>query len=109
MAVGPTTLTATNDATPWIGNQNAACDAVFQLLGTWTGTVTFECCTEGNEANPVAMSVTPAAGGAAVTTATANGLWRTLNGSAGGVKARARFTTASSGTVVATTQSADWR
>lgn len=103
-------LTATAPNSQWIGCQIAAADAVFQLTGSWTGTVTFEGCVEGQEgaAVPIAVSAV-ATPGTLVTSATANGIFRTNNGWAGGMKLRARFSTPTSGTVVVNAQSADWR
>lgn len=45
-----------------------------QVTGTWTGTLTVEGTVDGT--NFATLAATPAAGGAAVTTTTANGLWR---------------------------------
>lgn len=72
-----------------------------QLTGTWSGTVTFE--TTGDPsptATWVTVSMTPSNSITLVTTATGNGLWYVqVTGFAG---VRARFTTATSGTVVTT-------
>lgn len=72
-----------------------------ELDGTWTGTVTFEATVGGG--TWVTLSGVPAGGGAAVTTATANGTW--ILGSAGFKQVRARFSTATSGTVAVALQS----
>ena len=102
------TLTLVNDATEWIGHPGIYSDAVFQITGTWTGTVTFECCTQGNEAAPTPIAVSAVATpGTLVTTATANGVYRTNNGTAGGLKVRARYTTATSPSPVVTAVFAD--
>ena len=45
-----------------------------QLSGTWVGTVTFQCSING--AGFVPVQALPAAGGAIVNTATANGVWK---------------------------------
>lgn len=98
---GPYSLAVTDAATDWIGCEDGAADAVFQLTGTWTGTVTFEACVPGNEASATPLAVSAAATpGTLVTTATANGLFKTNSAWAGGLKVRARFSTASSGAVV---------
>lgn len=69
-----------------------------QLAGTFSGTVTFRATTDGT--NYVALSMTPSAGGSAVTTATAAGLW---NAPAGGYQTvRAVFTSYVSGNPSAT-------
>ena len=69
--------------------------AAFQLDGTWTGTVTFEATVNG--ATWVTVSVTPSNSVTTVTTATANGVWYVQITGFQGI--RARFSTASSGTV----------
>lgn len=66
----------------------------FQLTGTWTGTITFECTVDG--VNWVALSVFPSNSVTAATTATGNGVWSAQNAGFAGV--RARFSTASTGT-----------
>lgn len=74
--------------------------STIQLTGTWSGTVTFEGTTLGNSwVSVVAKNV---ATGAEATTATANGVY--VIPSAGLNQVRARFSTATSGTVVATLQ-----
>lgn len=70
----------------------------FQVTGTWTGTITFECTVDG--ATWAALSVTPSNSATAVTTTTANGVWGFNNNFFQGV--RARFSTASSGIAVVT-------
>lgn len=107
-APGTVVLTTTAPRTQWIGQQTShACDAVFQILGTWTGTISFQCCTDGNDASPVALAVVPAGGGAAVTSTAVNGLWRTVGGLGGGVKVSALFTPGT-GVPVVTTVASDW-
>lgn len=69
----------------------------FQLTGTWSGTITFEASLDG--ATWVAVKADNSAGTAA-TTATGNDIY-TLP-CAGFSQVRARFSTATSGTVVAT-------
>ena len=70
-----------------------------QLTGTWTGTVTFEATIDG--ATWVSQIMIPSTGlcAAGVTTATGNGAW---TASVAGYRfVRARFSTPTSGTVVA--------
>lgn len=74
-----------------------------QLTGTWTGTVTFEASLDGT--NYVAIKGTPLASVTGASTATGNGLWQVPV--SGMNLFRARFSTASSGTVVATLQSCE--
>jgi hypothetical protein len=69
----------------------------FQFTGTWAGVITFESTVDGT--TWVATRVQPIGSGTAVTTATANGIWRMPI--IGQVSARARFSTDTSGTVVA--------
>lgn len=69
--------------------------AAFQLTGTWAGTVTFEASVDS--ANWVTVSVTPSNSATTVTTATGNGVWWVEN--TGYAAFRARFSTATSGTV----------
>lgn len=66
-----------------------------QLSGTWTGTVTFEATVDG--ATWVAFNMTPSNSGTDASTATANGAFSKQNN--GYAALRARFSTASSGTV----------
>jgi hypothetical protein len=73
----------------------------FQLAGTFTGTVTFECTVDGT--NWVALQVFPSNSSTGVTTATAVGVFVIANNAFQGV--RVRFSTASSGTVLATIKS----
>lgn len=47
--------------------------AAFQLVGAFSGTITFEASVDGTTF--AALPVTPIAGGATVTTATAAGIW----------------------------------
>jgi hypothetical protein len=70
----------------------------FQLTGTWTGTVTFECTVDGS--TWVALQVFPSNSSTGATTATAVGAFVLTTNAFQGV--RARFSTATSGTVVAT-------
>ena len=67
------------------------------LKGTWTGVITFEACNDP-AATFFALPMTPIAGGATVTTASANGLWYVQN--TGFSVIQARFSTATSGTPV---------
>mgnify|MGYP001566147037 CR=1 FL=1 len=71
-----------------------------QLTGTWSGTVTFEATLEGN--TWVAFNMVPSNSATAASTATANGAWSVNCGGYDAV--RARFSTATSGTVKVTLQ-----
>jgi hypothetical protein len=65
-----------------------------QLLGTWVGTVTFDCSMDG--INFQTINMTPTNSATAVTTASANGIWQ---GQLWGVKVfRVRFSAYTSGT-----------
>lgn len=110
MASAVKQLAALNDTTDWVGNPNGIADVAFQITGTWTGTITFEACTEGNEAaaTPIAVSAV-ATPGTLVTTATVNGLFKTNNGFAGGLKVRARLSVVGTGAALVTAVSADGR
>ena len=74
----------------------------FQLTGTWTGTVTFECTVDGT--TWVALQVFPSTSATGATTATVNGAWAITSNPWAGV--RCRFSTATSGTVVVTIKNA---
>lgn len=74
-----------------------------QLLGTWSGTVTFEATIEGN--TWVALNMVPSNSATAASTSTSNGAW-TAN-IAGYTAVRARFSTATSGTVQAWLEGAE--
>lgn len=96
------TCTATDD-TITLGGLVSHGSVSIQLTGTFTGTVTFEATTQGS--TWVAFGLFPAATPSAsvATTATAVGLWGdVLHGWAA---VRARFSTASSGTVTVTIKS----
>ncbi len=72
-----------------------------ELSGTWTGTVTFQATIghpTGGTANWYSVEAVPSTSTTAATTATGNGLYRIDAG--GYALVRAKFTTASSGTVV---------
>jgi hypothetical protein len=98
---GPYELGAAEAVTPWFGPPHGVGDVAFQLTGTWVATVTFEACIEGNEASATPIAVSAAATpGTLVTTAAANGLFKTQNGWAGGLKVRARISAFTSGVVV---------
>ena len=74
-----------------------------QLLGTWSGTVTFEATIDGN--TWVALNMVPSNSATAASTATANGCW---SANCGGYESvRARFSTATSGAVRATLQACE--
>jgi hypothetical protein len=68
-----------------------------QLSGTWVGTVQFEQ-TLDNGTTWIAKTVYPALGGAAVTSATANGQWKFACG--GETQVRVRCSAFTSGTIV---------
>ena len=68
----------------------------FQILGTWTGTITFEAHVPGATATWVSIMATNVATNALATTTTANGVFRIVSD---GLDIRARFSTDSSGTV----------
>lgn len=68
----------------------------FQLTGTFTGTVTFEASVDGTTF--VGLMMYPSTSGTGALTATAVGIWAA--DTSGYAIARARFSTASSGTVV---------
>lgn len=74
-----------------------------QLTGTWTGTVSFEASVDG--ATYVAFNMVPSNSATAASSATGNGCWSA--NCAGYSVVRARFSTATSGTVIATGQNAD--
>lgn len=67
----------------------------FQLAGTWTGTVTFEATIDGT--NWISVNADPVPTGAAATTATAGGIYQVP--CAGFSQVRARFSTATSGSI----------
>lgn len=72
-------------------------EVAIQLAGTFTATVLFEATTDGSTYS--ALSVTPAAGGVAVTSATATGQWQ---GDCGGFSSvRARCSAFTSGVIIA--------
>ena len=71
----------------------------FQLTGTWTGTVTFEG-TLLDGASFTSVLATLLSSGVAAATATATGIYRI--DATGLLQVQARFSTASSGTVVVT-------
>ncbi len=68
-----------------------------QLAGTFVGTVLFEATVDNS--TWVALSLTPSAGGAAVTSATAPGIWQGACGGYGQVRARCSAFT--SGVIIA--------
>ena len=87
-----------NDAAV-IGSQEGMGDmAGFQILGTWTGTITFEAAVPGagSSLTWVSIMATNVADNAIATTTTANGVFRIVSD---GLTIRARFSTDSSGTV----------
>lgn len=74
-----------------------------QLLGTWSGTVTFEATIDGN--TWVAFNMVPSNSATAASTATSNGAWSA--NCAGFDSVRARFSTATSGAVRARLQACE--
>lgn len=94
-------LTATDDTVTLTSFLTHGSFAI-QLSGTFTGTVTFETSIIGGSGTWVARGVFPIATptGTVATTATAVGVWADITRGDGQI--RARFSTASSGTCVAT-------
>jgi hypothetical protein len=95
------TLRAVNDELRFADDTVNQCLAI-QLKGAgFTGTVTFEASV--NKSDWVACPVEPIAGGATVTTATADGIWLASPGALGlglyGLAFRARLSTLTGGTV----------
>lgn len=89
-----------NDAATVLGLPSPGQWAV-QLTGTWSGTVTFEATVDGTNWVSFQLNPTTAFAAASLTaTATANGVWTGPTYGVAGV--RARFSTATSGTVVIT-------
>lgn len=84
-------MPAAGGSTDPIGLLDGVSDAIFQISGAWTGTIFFEGRAEGGAWVP--LTVSPLSGAAAVTQLAAGetGVWRTLNGGASGIEARARF------------------
>jgi hypothetical protein len=74
-----------------------------QLTGTWTGTVSFEASIDG--LTFVALNLVPSNSATAASSATSNGCW--TGNVAGFAVVRARFSTATSGTVGVTLLNAD--
>lgn len=85
-----------NGQTPVLLNVNESDVVAFQVTGTFVGTVTFQATIDGT--NWVALSMTPSAGGAAVTTAAAAALVRGV--CSGYSQVRAQVTAFTSGTIV---------
>lgn len=99
--VGPRKLDAADEV---IQISVRGCAGVaLQLLGTWTGTVTFEATVEGN--TWVTFNMVPSASATAASTSTGNGCW---SANCSGYSAvRARFSTATSGAVQAWLQACE--
>ena len=91
---GPKFLAATNDELV-IGVTGMAAVAL-QLSGTWAGTVSFEAKVDP-DAPYVAFNMVPSNSATAASSATANGAWSA--NCAGYEAVKARFSTATSGTV----------
>lgn len=95
------TLVAANDVLRMgVANKGAI---GLQLTGTWTGTVTFEATIDG--LTWVALNMVPSNSATPASTATANGAFSA--NVAGYTTVRARFSTATSGSVTVTLQNAD--
>lgn len=94
-------LSAANDALT-IGVVNKG-GVALQLTGTFTGTVSFEATVDG--LTWVAFNMVPSNSATAASSATAVGAWSA--NCAGYSIVRARFSTATSGTVIAVGQNAD--
>ena len=93
-------FTATTDDPIVLGNRSRASDAVVQVEGGAPGTLVFEARVEGASAW-VPISLTPVAGGAAVSSVTAAGIWRTTGYGASGMDVRIRMSVAGTATVTA--------
>ena len=70
--------------------------AGFQILGSWTGTITFEATVPGAGGTFVSIMAVNVATNVAATTTTANGIFRIVSD---GIDIRARFSSDSGGTV----------
>lgn len=88
------TITA-QDGTVQIDGLRAGGGTV-QLTGTWTGTVVVECSIAENTGTYVTVALTPAGGGAQVTSTTSNGMWSFAGNY---FVCRARSTGATTGTI----------
>lgn len=99
--VGPRFLDAADEAIT-IGVRGLA-GVGLQLLGTWAGTVSFEATIDGE--TWVAFNMVPSNSATAASSSTANGAWSA--NCAGYEAVRARFSTATSGTVTALMQGAE--
>lgn len=100
---GPATLSAANDGTCTatgtgclVVNIGGYAGIGVQLTGTWVGTVTFEVTIDGT--TWAAQDMTQTTSTTPTTTTTGNGIWV---GATVGTKMRVRFSTRSSGSVVA--------
>lgn len=93
--IGPRVLDAADEVIQ-IGTRGLA-GVALQLLGTWSGTVTFEATVDGN--NWVTFNMVPSASATPASTATSNGCWSA--NCAGYEAVQARFSTATSGAVQA--------
>lgn len=91
-----TTLSSGLGAATILGNDSRGEAAVFQVLGTWVGTFTFEAQVNGSTAWASIMA-TNAATNALALTSTVNGIFRVVSD---GLDVRARFSTWASGTAL---------
>ena len=85
-----------NDAALLSSQEGLGDMAGFQILGSWTGTITFEATVPGAGGTWVSIMATNVADNAVATTTTASGIFRIVSD---GLNIRARFSTDSSGTV----------
>lgn len=101
--VGPRFLDAVEDAI--VINVRGHAGVALQLLGTWAGTVSFEATLDEVAGTWVAFNMVPSNSATAASSATANGAWSA--NCAGYEAVRARFSTATSGTVRAFMQATE--
>lgn len=101
--VGPLFLDATDELISI--NVRGEAGVGLQLLGTWVGTMSFEALIDGDANVWVAFNMVPSNSATAASSATANGAWTANCGAYEAV--RARFSTATSGTVRATMQASE--
>lgn len=103
-------LTTNGTQTPDLGApQDKDGGVCIQITGTWTGTLEFQASVDGT--NFIPISAQPLGGGAAVTTVTANGIWRvpasTIVGLGGINRVRVGATAAMTGTALIQSQPFD--
>ena len=94
------TMDTVNDTAGTTGSSDdLASQMVYQLSGTWSGVVTFQCTLNGTDW--VSVLAYPSTSTTGATTATANGIYRV--DFSGYWKTQVKFTTDTSGTVEVTT------